>query len=42
MTKEAQIYYAKKFYPHLALPYAVGCIRVSLKSHNIPYEEFHP
>jgi len=38
MTKEAQIYYAKKFYPHLAVPYAVGCIQASLKALNIPFE----
>jgi hypothetical protein len=40
MSRQTQIYYAKKFYPHLGQKYGVLCIQASLKANNIPFEVF--
>jgi hypothetical protein len=40
MSRQTQIYYAKKFYPHFLLKYGVLAIRASLETFKIPYEEF--
>ena len=40
MNRQAQIYYAVKFYPHLVLRFGVACIQESLKAHGIPFEVF--
>ena len=39
MTKQAQIFYAKKFYPHLREMCGVECIRASLKANGIAFEQ---
>ena len=39
MSIETQFYLAKKFYPHLYVAYGVLCVRASLKSHGIPYDD---
>jgi hypothetical protein len=40
MSRQAQIYYAKKFYPHFLLNYGVLAIRASLETFKIGYEPF--